>query len=210
VQIVINGANLVKTEKNKFLGIILSDNLSWQKHIDYISKKISKSIGILYKLSSYLNRKSLIGLYYCFIYPYFLYCNEVWGLAYATHKRQLFVLQKKALRIICHSSKYESTDPLFRELKLLKFVINQFMFRFYSCSLPPVFDSMFTLNYAVHNYGTRQNQELHVPLVRTNLTKMSIRYHGVITWNFTLKKIDIIGSLPSFTRKLKNYIINNQ
>ena len=33
----------------KFLGLVLDENLSWSFHIDSISRKIAKSIGILYR-----------------------------------------------------------------------------------------------------------------------------------------------------------------
>ena len=33
----------------KFLGIFIDENFPWKQHIDIVSSKISKSIGILYK-----------------------------------------------------------------------------------------------------------------------------------------------------------------
>ena len=33
-----------------FLGIVLSSNLKWNKHTDHISKKISRAIGVMYRL----------------------------------------------------------------------------------------------------------------------------------------------------------------
>ena len=34
-----------------FLGIMLNETLSWKSHIDMVSNKISKVIGILYRLN---------------------------------------------------------------------------------------------------------------------------------------------------------------
>ena len=34
----------------KFLGVFIDDKLSWNHHVDYLCKTISKNIGILYKL----------------------------------------------------------------------------------------------------------------------------------------------------------------
>ena len=47
--------------------------------------KISKAIGIMYKARQYLNKSSLVNLYYSHVYPYLTYCIEVWGCAYPTH-----------------------------------------------------------------------------------------------------------------------------
>ena len=99
--IIISQKRIEKTNKAKFLGIMISDNLSWMCHIEYISKKVAKSVGILSRLSKFLYKKSLLNLYYSLVYPYLIYCNEVWGLSYSAHRKKLFSLQKRALRIIC-------------------------------------------------------------------------------------------------------------
>ena len=31
-----------------FIGIVLSSNLKWNKHTDHISKKLSRTIGVMY------------------------------------------------------------------------------------------------------------------------------------------------------------------
>ena len=42
-----------------FLGVILDEYLSWKPHIRDVSRKISKSIGIIYKSSFCLPKASL-------------------------------------------------------------------------------------------------------------------------------------------------------
>ena len=52
---------LTATDKLKYLGIIIDDNITWIPHITYVKNKVSKGIGIMilyrsmgkcYKLSS--------------------------------------------------------------------------------------------------------------------------------------------------------------
>ena len=110
-------------------------------------------------------------------------------------------------------SRDDHTGPLFVKAGLLKlhninqYVLAQFMFRFYNNLLPDIFNDMFIFNTAIHNYNTRQNRDLHVPHVRSNIT---VGYWGVIQWNQTIKHIDIVGSLTSFKRKLKYFILKSQ
>ena len=41
---------VIETENNtKFLDVLMDDNLLWKQHINDVSTKIQKSIGILYK-----------------------------------------------------------------------------------------------------------------------------------------------------------------
>ena len=42
-------------KSTKFLGVIIDNKLRWNDHITYVKNKISKSLGILYKIRRYLN-----------------------------------------------------------------------------------------------------------------------------------------------------------
>ena len=86
--------------KTKFLGVVIDSKLSWKEHISYITGTIARGIGVITKVRKYLNKDSLLILYYSFIYPYLIYCNHVWGAAAKTHTRTLCTLQKRAVRII--------------------------------------------------------------------------------------------------------------
>ena len=55
-----------------FLGVILDEHLSWKPHILSVSRKISKSIGIIYKSSFCLHKTSCHCLYYSLVYPYLI------------------------------------------------------------------------------------------------------------------------------------------
>ena len=52
----IDNTELERVKKTKFLGIILDQNLTWSEQISYISDKISKTIGVMYKIRPHLNR----------------------------------------------------------------------------------------------------------------------------------------------------------
>ena len=62
----------------KFIGVIMDNKLTWQDHISYINNKIAKSLGIIYKIRKYIDRQTLINLYYSLVFPYLIYRNEVW------------------------------------------------------------------------------------------------------------------------------------
>ena len=84
-----------------------------------------------------LPKTSLRILYYSLIYPYFYYCCIVWASTYKTNLRRLFILQKRIIRIINKSHFDAHTNPIFKDLGILKFndihllQLGQFM---YSCS----------------------------------------------------------------------------
>ena len=53
-----------------------------------------------------------VNLYYSYIYPYFIYCIEVWGNASHCHLHPLFLLQKEIFRIMTFSPYYAHTETL--------------------------------------------------------------------------------------------------
>ena len=91
--------NNIDCVTTKYLGIII-DKLKWTSHISYIKNKISKTIGLFYKMRHYLERKAFINLYYSLVLPYLIYCNEVWGNASAVHLEPIIKIQKRAIRTI--------------------------------------------------------------------------------------------------------------
>ena len=92
--ILAKGQVIHEIKEIKFLGVILDNNLKWNSHIDYISKKISKSVSILKMLKFTFPSNVLKNIYFSLIYPYYTYCNLVWGSAVSTHLDILIKLQK--------------------------------------------------------------------------------------------------------------------
>ena len=177
IKLEINNERIVETCKTKFLGVIIDNKLTWKEHINYISGKIARGIGIITKARNYLNKESLLSLYYSLIYPYFTYCYQVWGNTCKTYLEKIILQQKRAIRIIAGVPRFHSTDWLFTELKLLKFIhinkylIGRLMFRIYNHELQNLFGDFFTVNRELHGHSTRQALHYHIPLFKTNLGK---------------------------------------
>ena len=94
-----NGNQIERVTEFNFLGLVLQSNLSWNKHINHISLKVSKAIGIIYRLKSVYPLAVLLTLYNTLVLPYFNYCILSWG-SKIKENHQLYLLQKKAVRII--------------------------------------------------------------------------------------------------------------
>ena len=213
--VMIMGAKIVRVCNLKFLGIILDCHLSWQNHIDFIRKKISKAIGIILKARTVLSGRTLLGLYYTFLYPYINYGIEVWGNTSKINLDTVFKLQKKVLRIISYASYCSSSAPLFftmnilnvRKVYMLK--ICQFMHKLVNAQLPNIVNDMFVLNQSIYNYNTRSSMKYHVPINRLTVCQKHIKYMGVIAWNFISDVINCNCSKFTFRKRLKKYLLNN-
>ena len=113
IQPSINGLNIKHVTSTKFFGIIIDDKLNWSLHINYVASKISKNIGVISKISSFVDRKILIMLYYSLIYPYLTYCNIAWASNYPSKLIPLLTLQKRIICIIFHPNPCAHTKDYF-------------------------------------------------------------------------------------------------
>lgn len=75
---------------------------------------------MLYKAKQVLDQKSLHILYCSLVWPYLNYCVEVWGNNYKSSLHSLFILQKRAIRIIHKVGYLEQTNSLFLQPKWSK------------------------------------------------------------------------------------------
>ena len=157
-----------QVKQTKFLGVYIDDKLNWSVHINYISNKISKNIGVITRARKMLDQNTTTGLYYTFIYPYLNYCCSVWGLAPATYVSKLHVLQKRILRIICGKPRLSPSLNLFVSLKVLPIVelnklkLATFCYKFQSQMLPSIFNEYITNVSDIHSHSTRSSTHLYI------------------------------------------------
>ena len=142
------------------------------------------------------------------------YCLIAWGNTYQTSLQPLFVLQKKAIRIITFPSFFEHTSPLFKDLNVIKLFDKVtvhtavFMYKFKNQLLPTNFSVFLTSIIETHNYNTRLSSRMTfaLPKTRTNYGIFNIRYQGAKIWNAISDNIKLL-SLKQFRKRLKSNII---
>ena len=69
----IYGSNIEFVENFIFLGITINNKLNWNSHINKVTNKISKTVGILNKLRSFLPSDVLQTIYNTLILPHLIY-----------------------------------------------------------------------------------------------------------------------------------------
>ena len=105
----IGAESIPRIEAAKSLGVHIDQTLSWLKHVERISKKISSSIGALKRIRAYVPMTSLLAMYNSLIQPKCDYCSIVWEV-------KLQKLHNWAARIITHSPFDACSGPLLESL----------------------------------------------------------------------------------------------
>ena len=66
-----------RVKQAKYLGLIVDDKLKWKEHIEFISSKIIRNIGVVKRTRAFIPQHSQQTLYRTMIEPYFRYCDIV-------------------------------------------------------------------------------------------------------------------------------------
>ena len=214
VNLYMNNVQLKFSNSVRFLGVIVDDELKYDNYRYEICSKMSKNIGILYKLSAILPEKHLFMLYNSLVLPYVQYCNIVWAGTGVSKLDAIFKLQKKALRICTHSAYLAPSLPLFHKLNTLnvfdihKFQIGVLMFKKKLDKLPSNISRWFNFNSSIHTYNTRSSSEFHYGKTNKEYMFKLVRHQGPRVWGDIDEDIKLCSHVNAFKRKLKSSIVS--
>jgi len=194
----INGARMIRTPTVKYLGLYLDENLKWKSHIKHVTNTVSRHIGVIGRAMKVLHCKHALMLYSALCLPFLSYCVNIWGNTFKTHLIKLVTLQKRIIRIIAGANRLDHTSPLFKELKLLKFVdiiqLSQLavLHNYILKKLPPPIMNKFTPFANVRN--TRQKAHFHEPFA-----DITVRLHTLFISAPQIWNREIASRIPNMT-----------
>ena len=169
-----------------FLGIVIDKHMNWKAHKDMVTKRISKTIGVIHRLKNTIPPYTLLNIYNSLVLSHLNYGLLLWG----CKCKNVFVLQKKAIRAVANSKFNCHTSPLFKRFKLLRFPDLCKLQEYKLChnrqnnKLPEFFNELLpsSLNF-IHPYHTRQAGSLRIPQFSHEFARYSIKYRYINTSN---------------------------
>ena len=95
-------------ERVKLLGITLSNDLTWKRHVDNIVKKAGKKIYMIYQLKrAGVNQADLVTIYISVVRPVVEYACPVWHTNLPIYlSDNIRMIQKRAVRAIFPGMSY--------------------------------------------------------------------------------------------------------
>ena len=98
--ILLEGTPLERADTFKYLGVILSSDLSWTPQVESVCTKAKKLLGLLYRrFHNNTGTNTLLKLYTTLVRPHLEYAAPVWDPSTANNINNLEDTQKFALRI---------------------------------------------------------------------------------------------------------------
>ena len=185
IQFSLNNRIIDVVQYFNYLGIMLDADMSWKTHVAMVRNKLSRINGILHRLKYIYPQSILITLYKSLFVPHINYGSLLWGHAGGA----LDKIQKKAVRTITYSNYIAHSEPLLKELNLLKvkdlfeLKILKFLFKLYHNNLPPYFNSYRSHLEKIVTPYTLRPHPLPVPRVSHVFAEAGLLYKLVVIKN---------------------------
>ena len=210
-----NDVDLKLSSNEKILGVQIEENLLWNSHFQYISKKIASNLWLLSQIKSFLSVDDKLLFYNAYIRPHIEYCSVIWGNSTYLNIKKMTKLQRRACKLIL-GSEYRHLDEACDHLKILSFNESVFlnkakmMYKIANSIAPSYLINLFQMRNSsddtISNLRTVTNRNFLIPKPKLNLFKNSLSYSGAIIWNSIPLEIKNSNSLNMFVNKCKAWL----
>lgn len=218
--------NLEKVSSIKFLGVIIDERLSWDKHIKLVTNKVNSSVGSLYEMRKAIPSNMKTSVYNAVINSQISYAISVWGGSMCGDKlNRLFLIQKRAIRNLYSIKRVSKlikghTKAEFRRHNILT-VYNLYNYmtilnirKLNNLQTPSVLCNILNLNDL--NNSMRSNR-LYLPKLKLNRLQNNFMYQAPKLWNqlcssdsYCHSLTSTIISLNGFKKRLKSFLLDVQ
>jgi len=202
-QIVTSNSVIANINCTKFLGLIIDSTLSWKDHITEIIPKLNKACYVIRTLTFLRSPEILRMIYFSHFHSIMSYGIIFWGNSH--YSVNIFKIQKRIIRIITNSNRYDTCRPLFKHLRILP-LPSQYIFSILLFVITN--KKLFQLNSQVHNIHTRYKDNLHLSSTGLTLVQKGVAYSGCKIYNHLPPQIKkISNNVALFKTMLKKFLL---
>lgn len=205
ISFVLNKLPVELSDSVLFLGLRIDSDLKWTSQVNHISSKLNRAIFCLRCLSGFVSKHTLLMVYFGYVQSTLSYGLMFWGTASVASLKRIFVLQKRALRIVCGLKPTESCRGHFRREGILTLAS---LFIFGTSVFVYKNSSMFGLQN--HSYNTRHKTDFLIPSHKLSIFQKSVLYLGPKIFNCLPSEIKMIKSLNSFKSRLRALLVERE
>lgn len=110
LEITLNGSPLRVVKEHKHLGVTFSSDLRWTSHVNSITTKASRMLGILRRLRPHLTKAASSTVYKVYIRPILEYSSVAWSNLPAHLLNRLERFQRRAAKIVLRKPVFMPSD----------------------------------------------------------------------------------------------------
>lgn len=194
----LNNKEIVQVGNFKLLGINLDSHMNWKTHISITKTKISQFLYGLFTLRKTTDFATALSAYYAYAHSWLRYGIILWG--NSTDAHDLFIMQKKCIRVLVGIRNRDSCRPHFTKHGVL--------------TLP----CMYILELCIfvrknfHLFEKQQNKrfkhKLILPVPNLEIFRNSPHYAAVKYYNQLPNYLKAEEKYTTYAKKLKSYLLN--
>ena len=200
----------------KYLGLVIDDKLTWKSHLKFLKSKLSRSLGILYKLRYLLDKSVLLTILHSLFLSHLQYGILCWARCTASEMKPIQILLNKAIRCInfCHPQdsvhNFLFQDKILTVDDIFKMELAKFMHNYKNGNLPSSFKHYFLKLNSHHNHQTRATKcNYFIPRKNTSKGLKSLSYLGPRLWSEIPDSIRDKRSVQCFGFAYKKFLLLN-
>ena len=205
----IHGKKVLCSKKVTLLGIIIDEKLTFNDHIDKITKRANNYTSSLYRIFPYINSDNSNILLNTFFFSCFTYCPLIWMFCSKTANNKINKVHKRALRL-----KYNNKTANLDELLIMSKTQNIHVRNIHSL-MREVYLSINQLNPSfmwnlfpkkTSNYRLRDCNQIKATKPKTEkFGYRSIIFRGAMLWNSLPTEIKNTPNIVTFKNKIKQW-----
>ena len=203
LDIKLNGVPIEEVDSFRYLGVIIQNNLKYDKYISELTVNVSRAAGIMYNLKALLPVSSLKNVYYSLVYPQLSLFILVWGKSSnnTVQPLRVYIALNRVVRSISPPKLGEHTSEIYRRLNILtldqlyKFKMAQFMYKEMNCEESCMFFDVKGDFDWLHDYDT--------------LTEWYFLNDALEFWVKIPDELKLPLSKDTFKKNIRNLLLNN-
>ena len=205
--------DLIRVSETKFLGIIIDDRLSFRSHMSSICSRLRRTIGVIYRLNSFIPSSVAVLLYFSRFHSLLCYGILAWGASGSTNIHRIIRLQDRIVGLLPHSvgSSNYLTYSILDFRNLYKYFSSVKFYNSHKLGYHQYFAQNVVNLIPNHYYPTRNRlaECINIPQYRLSKCHQSFFYNACSIWNSVPKNIRDLESIVEFKREYKKFLLNN-
>ncbi len=210
ISLMADNINILRERTVKFLGLYLDEHLKFDTHVKHVCSKLAKNVYMLRNVMHIVPKWALRTLYYSYIHSNLMYGLSVWGpLVIKSNLNRVRVLQKKAIRTICHAKFNANTANLCKMTKILliddliELELAKISHRYVHNTLPRPVKNLFQANSYNHEYFTRARNNPRIQQHHSSMFNRSFLNRGPSIWSKLGRHIQNKQKISTFSKTFK-------
>ena len=203
----------------KYLGLTITNKLSFAKHINSVALNISRITGMFSNLRSLIPIHVIIKMYYALVFPHLINHVIIWGSAPPSHLKILSTRLNNLLRVILgvrwidgrpniQTNEMYKANNFLKIENIFKYQLFKFLIQLLNGNFPDMYSILLQPHISAHTYGTRNGIFRHPALV-CEVERKALP-HQLISLYEGLPHDILNQDLRTAFRSFKLYLLRNQ